>query len=234
MAATFALDTHLHPIYRYTKKSELHMNTRHVTVAALLVNLSLLALPGLRAFAEREQPTWQTRLALPQLVAEPNRHTPLFAHGTFLPPLITHDLTLTASQSPVLLTGPTRIPVGVTVRLLPGTAVYAHEFAHLEVEGRLEAKGEPTTPIRFVSNEAHPLNQVWGGIIFKNNGQGSLSHTVFAQAAPAISCLPGSTVSLTNSTISTTPLGVFIDSPTCRLTNTTIRSWGRDTTVVNR
>lgn len=189
-----------------------------IIIAALL----LLPLAVWSETADFE--VWNNRLAIPTLTPEPNRHTPHYSAGTFLPPIIKESLTLTPADNPILLTTTTRVSPNVTVTLTAGTAVYAHEFAGLIVAGRLIAAGTAAQPIQFASNEVHPLNQTWSGITATKDGQLTITHTNLHHASPAFTCLTGSSASLSNIHITDTSLGIFTATPDCRLSYSRINS----------
>jgi hypothetical protein len=181
----------------------------------LLLSGALLLLP-LAFWAERfDMTTWQDRLLVPNLIEEPHRHTPRHTSGTWLPPLITQSQTFTAQQSPLIVSGITRIPAGVTVTFAAGTTVAFAEFAHLDIKGTLVSAGSEQGPVRLISNELHPANQLWGGLLFSEAAQGELMYTEIEQAAPAISCLAASQVTMRRSRIHLGSMGILVTSPHC-------------------
>ncbi|MEX2054690.1 MAG: hypothetical protein WD972_00775 [Candidatus Andersenbacteria bacterium] len=181
----------------------------------LLVSAALLLLP-LAFWAERFDMTiWQDRLILPNFIEEPHRHTPRQTSGTWLPPVITKSQTFSAEQSPLIVSGITRIPAGVTLTLAAGTTVAFAEFAHLDIKGTLVSSGSEQAPVRLISNELHPSNQLWGGLIFSDTARGELSHTEIEQAAPAVSCLNASQVTVRWSRIHLGSMGILVTSPHC-------------------
>lgn len=149
----------------------------------------LLLLP-VALWLEREHlPAWGSRLAFPPAQDEPNRHTPLISQGTFLPPTITEQVTLTAKDNPVILPAATTITKAGALTIEPGAIIMVHEYGQLIVDGRLHINGTEKEPVTFLTNESHPANQMWGGIIFNPSGNGSIAHATFEHASPAISCL---------------------------------------------
>lgn len=187
--------------------------------------LSALLLLSLAIWAETaNSKVWNSRLVFPDLITEPRRHTPQHTTGTFLPSSIAQDLTLTPADNPILLTATTRIAPRVTLTLSPGTTVYAHEFAGLTVLGQLIIGSPSNQPVLLTSNELHPLNQTWSGITVTEGGGATITNAVFRYASPALTCLPGSQATLTNSHITNTALGVFTASPPCRLNHSRINS----------
>lgn len=195
---------------------------RHLSTIALTA--ALLAAPLAVVAEHADFKTWHDRLVFPELEPEPSRHTPRFADGTLLPPTITANLELTAADNPVLLPFTTLIPAHVTVTVGPGTALYAHEFASLSVAGRLLVNGTVSQPVTFTTNELHPLNQVWSGVIVTDGGQATLAHTRLQHGTPTITCLPGSRLTAQHVDISDTSLGSFAASDSCSVSLSRIRS----------
>lgn len=198
----------------------------------LLIGFILL-LPLLAWAEHTNAEIWQNRLAIPFFKDQPNRHTPAHSIGTFLPPTINRDLTLTPTDNPVLLTTTTRIAPGTTLTLTPGTKIYAHEFASLTVAGQLIAQGSTKQPINFFSNEVHPLNQTWGGIIISENGQATIAQVTFQHASPALTCQAGSHATITNTQITDTSLGIFTTTPSCLINDSRISSTRNGIVAIN-
>ena len=204
---------------------------RHLSTVLLIGSMVLL--PLLIWVEQTNAEVWQNRLAIPFFTEEPDRHTPVHFAGTFLPSAINNDLTLTPTDNPILLTTTTRISPNATLTLAPGTTVYAHEFAGIIVAGQLIAQGSTKQPIQFFSNEAHPLNQTWGGITVVKDGQAVIKHAAFHHASPALTCLIDGQAALTDSHISNTALGVFTMSPACRISRSRINSTRDGIVAVN-
>lgn len=148
---------------------------------------------------------------MPRFEAEPNRHTPLFTTGTFLPPVIAADRTLTPANNPVIIAKTVRVPPNVTLTIQPGTRLVAHEYARLEVQGQLRVVGTAQAPVKFSSNERHPENQMWAGIVFEAGGRGLIRQARLKAASPAVSCLVGSAVTLDSVAI----VGSIMDTFNC-------------------
>jgi hypothetical protein len=110
--------------------------------------------------------------------------------------------------------------------------VAAHEFAAVEVAGTLVLNGTAANPIVFTSNELHPENQAWSGVIVADGGQVAASFVEFRHASPALTCLPEAGAALTNIVIEARELGIFTASPSCRITQSTIRSTGEGIVAV--
>jgi hypothetical protein len=182
---------------------------------SLILSFLLLFLP-LAAAIERHYPRlWQERLILPDIIPDISRHTPLHYTGTFLPPVISRDRNLTPENNPVILSHLTRVPSGVTLTLAPGTQIYAHEFAGLNIEGNLIAAGNAVKPIVFTTNEEHPRNQLWNGISLEPGSRAELLFVAIQHASPAITCLADSRLNASNININVASTGIFSLSPNC-------------------
>lgn len=193
-------------------------------IPTTLIVLAFLVIPFAIQFERAEPETWRSRLAVFSGKEEVSRHTPLHSEGTFLPPRFTQNTTLTAAANPVILSGRTEVPSGVTLTLEGGVNLFAHEFAELAVFGTLRMQGAEADPIIFTSNERHPQNQIWNGIIGYDGARAVITHTRFHYASPALTCLPGSAATLTHSEIRETLVGVFTESPNCSTQNTRIEA----------
>jgi len=158
---------------------------------------------------------WNNRLAIPYLTSQPDRHTSKHTTGTVLPSVISEDLSLAPVNNPVLLTTTTRTNAGITLKLAPGTTIYAHEFSGIIIEGRLSVQGTKEQPVLFTSNEIHPLNQTWSGITITKGAQATITHATFHYASPTLTCLVDSNATLTNTHITDTILAVFNANPNC-------------------
>lgn len=202
-------------------------------LSTTLFIISLMLLPLAIVFENQAFSTWSKRLAIPELESLPNRHTPKHFTGTFLPPLINKNTTLSVDDNPIILTSKTHVQPGTTLTLKPGTHLYANENASLSISGQLIAKGFQNQPILFSSNEKHPLNQTWLGISVMSGGAATIEHTFFEDASPAISCLTESEATVSNSKITKTVMGVFITSHKCSIRGTVIRSLQNGIIVVN-
>ena len=124
-----------------------------------------LAISVIAGIAEGKiNPTWTSRLYLPDFSQNTNRHTPLQTQGQYLPPVINKDTTVSPENGPIILKSITHVNPGTTLTLAPGTVIYAHEYAGITVAGTLNAVGTESKPITLISNEAHLLNKVWAGI----------------------------------------------------------------------
>lgn len=163
--------------------------------STIAITAGFILLIPLAILAERADfNTWQSRLAFPEFRDSVNRHTPLHAVGTVLPPTITTNLTLTAADDPIVLVRETIISPGVTLTLEGGANVFAHEFATLSVFGTLRMQGRQSEPIILTTNERHGDNQVWNGIVLVDGARADIAHAAIRYAAPGLTCLPGSAV----------------------------------------
>jgi hypothetical protein len=190
---------------------------RSNTISSLLVASAIVIVVPLAMWIEHtENPTWTNRLALPSFKDEENRHTPLLTQGTFLPPTIPDTLTLTPAQNPVILTTVTHIPANSSLIIKPGVHIYAHEYAAIVVAGSLTMQGTATEPVTITTNEKHPSNQVWAGIITLSGGRTSIDQAHIAFASPAITCTAKSIVAITNSRLEDGNTGIFNASDNCR------------------
>lgn len=166
--------------------------------------------------------TWTNRLAWPNLLSEPDRHTPYQVTGTFLPPEITKNTTYTPAQNPILLRGTVTVKPGVTVTFAPGTQIWAFEFSELDVEGRLVSQGTAQQPVAFVTNEQNSVNQTWNGLSFKAGSHGDLQYVHLEHGSPSLSCLAGSQVSLSHGFIQYGSLGIYNVGSACQVRDTRI------------
>ena len=177
-----------------------------------MVSVFLLVLPALFVFQIQEGKTWSERLILPDLEQTIPRHTPRFTEGMYLPPQIIGTKIITKDQSPVLLSTTTTITPGAMLTIEPGTTIYASEFASLIVEGKLVAD-----QVIFTTNELHPLNQLWNGLIVKQGGQMTIKNASIEYASPGISCLMNSSVTISKTKITHTATDIFNEGTTCHV-----------------
>ncbi|MBI4022451.1 MAG: hypothetical protein HY372_03765 [Candidatus Andersenbacteria bacterium] len=204
---------------------------QHLSTVVLMA--ALLAAPLAYAAEQTAFTTWHNRLIIPEFEPLPPRHTPRYADGTFVPPIITQDLQLTADNNPVLLAFAIYIPPHITVTIGPGTTLYAHEFAQLNVAGSLIINGAASHPVVFDTNETHPLNQVWGGVSLVAGGEAIINHARFRHATPALACLPGSRLSASAVDIEQTALGLYTESASCQLVHSRLRSFRDGIIAIN-
>ncbi len=184
-------------------------------LSTILLALTLALIP-LAVWAEHvADKTWHNRLAVPELIEEPSRHTPMQTEGTFLPPTIEDTYELTTNQNPVILTQQTVIKPKASLVIKAGTMIYAHEFAQLTVVGTLMVEGTKAQPVIFMTNEQHPLNQTWNGIVAANGSAVKINYAVIQDASPALSCLDASRTTAENVIIERGSMGVWQTSQNC-------------------
>lgn len=213
------------PLFRVTNarcyyEQDLSMTIQKHALVVFAVLLMLL----LAAWLETAEPkVWRDRLFIPDFTPEENRHTPLEPGGEYLPPVITASRVITASEGPIVIAGEVTIPAGITLTLEAGAHMLVHEYGLLRVEGSLQIQGSADAPVTLATNELHPSNRVWGGIIFTPDSTGAISHTTIRHASPAITCENSSTVSITESILEWGNTGIVADSQSCSIIHTTIR-----------
>lgn len=190
----------------------------------ILFILLLLLLPAALWLEQADSDFWNSRLAWPTDRPEPNRHTPIYALGTFLPPRITGQLAIGPADNPVVLTDTTYIEETGSLTIKPGTRVYAHEYGQLIVDGQLNSNGSVESPITFTTNEANGANRTWGGIILQPSSRAQIRYTNFRYASPAVSCLSLNPATISRVVIELGTLGAFVSSPACQLEDSIIRS----------
>lgn len=189
---------------------------------ALLAAAALVVMP-LAALAEHHLPRlWANRLALPEYAGEPNRHTPRSVDGTYLPARLTGTHHYDNTDSPLIIAGPTAIEAGATVTIEAGVLVVVHEFAGLINHGRLDVQGTALDPVVFASNEVHPENQTWNGIITQTGGHTAAAHLWVQHASPALTCHTGSVVQVRSARIENGSIGVYQASTNCIIADSDI------------
>jgi len=194
------------------------------STSSLLIALALIATP-LLVWGERAMGSqWTQRLILPFLVEEPNRHTLIVTEGRVLPLRIEENATLSADHGPYIINSQTVVGKKATLTIEPGTTLLAQEFATLIIDGELIINGTNEKPVLFSTNEAHPDNQVWGGIIFSHESQGQVTETRIDHAAPGLSCLANSNVNASHLRIKSKSVGIYTESQTCKITKSYIQS----------
>lgn len=207
---------------RYTKSIPMQLNSRHLS--SLLVIVIIISIPVL-IWAERAAGSQWTKPFISLFeTKDPNRHTPRFTNGRILPARISTNTTLTAQQGPYILDGETVITPNATLTIEPGVTIFTQEFASLVVYGQLKARGSSDQPIVFDTNELHPDNQTWGGVVFLSKSQGDVAYVTMAYGSPAISCLSESRVSVDSSKIESPIVGLYTESSSCHVTNSRVIS----------
>lgn len=201
----------------------MHVSLSPSSAASLILAAILVLLP-VAMWAEKRAPiVWQERLLIPRFEADVARHTAYFSGGVHLPRRVRSNLTLSAHGGPYVLDAVTTIPAGVALTIEAGTTILAREFSALDVTGELFVPGTPSQPVEFTTNEVHPDNQTWGGIVVNTGGRAIVRHAHVRHAAPALTCLAGSHVRADNLDIQYGAVGVFVATDDCTLQHSTIR-----------
>lgn len=183
--------------------------------SSVILIVALILIPSIW-WLERAQPDlWKERLFLPNLEEVTNKHTPLFSTGRRLPATVAANLTLSPQDNPVIIEGATTIPAGVTLTIQPGTHIYAAEFGQLHVNGKILAQGTPEKEITFATNEVHPLNTTWNGIVLAGNSESAFEYVYITNASPGITCEANSRAAITRVIIKQASMGIFTASPGC-------------------
>jgi hypothetical protein len=165
---------------------------------------------------------WGQRLLIPNISNTPDLHTPRFAEGYFLPPIISKDTVIDPEKNPVVLTGTVHISPNTTLTLKPGVQIFANEFATLIVDGTLISQGTAKNKVTFITNEQHPDNQNWAGIIVNPDGKAQISNNDINNASPGISCIGSSQVNIDSTFITDGSTGIFSTSPNCTVNKSRI------------
>lgn len=212
------------PLEKTTLYASPSMSTPSSLIPSVLLSATLLLVPAAILAENQAGRVWNNRLFLPTYQEEENLHTPQVTEGTYLPPTIKQTTTYTLADSPLILTDTTTIPAGITVTINPGVRVVAHEFALLNIQGTLLAAGHPAQPITFTTNEVHPDNQSWSGIVVEPSGQTNLEHVIVEYASPGFTCVAGSRVNADHLHTRFGLVGLYTESPTCTLTNSRLQA----------
>ena len=162
-------------------------------LSAILLTIFLLLIPA-GIWAEQTYfDIWHDHLISPEREQRTSPRTPLFEFGTTLPDTIDQPITLSASDNPIILSGTTTISPSGNLTLAPGTQIYTHFMSQLIIEGTLIANGTDQQPITFTTNEQHPDDQTWLGIMVKETGRANINHAIIKYGSPGLSCLTRST-----------------------------------------
>lgn len=192
-----------------------------VTAAAFL---AIIAIPLAIALEQENPKIWNDRISIPSFSALTNLHTPREYTGLFLPPTISTSQTITLEDSPVIITGTTTILPNTTLTLEPGTEIFMHEYASLVVEGTLVVNGTFQQGVTFTTNEEHPSNQSWAGIVFASTGRGTITNAHLKFGSPGITCNPDSAAVIQHTTIELGNLGMYTASPNCSISKSVIKN----------
>lgn len=190
----------------------------------IILSTILLLIPLAIGFERANEQAWINRLWQPNYKTEPDRHTPLTTKGTRLPTTLTESITLTAANSPYILTESLVVPKDITLRIEPGVTIRAHEFAMITVHGSLEANGIKNQPIVFTTNELHPDNQTWGGIVLDANSQNTINYITVQYASPGVSCLANSTLNASNILTQFGLVGLYTESDSCHVQHSRLQA----------
>jgi len=191
-------------------------------VIPLLVTAGFLLTP-LAVWTEANLPAaWQQRLVVPDLETHPGPQIFPATTGTFLPPLVDADRTLTIADNPVIISQPTRLASHTTLTIEPGVSIVAAERASFEILGTLNINGTLSQPVTLTTNEQDPEHQTWAGLIFRPNSSGRLNSLTVSYASPAITCLDDSRVTISAATLQLASIGLFTTSPNCQVKNSAI------------
>ena len=197
---------------------------KHLSTA--IITIALLSTPLAIWLEKNNYSIWNNQLVLHELQPEPNRHTLVRSEGKYLPRIIEQNLTLSSSEGPFLISGTINIQPTATLTIEPGTQILAHEFGQIINQGVLVINGTKQQPVTISTNELHPLNQTWSGIVSTPQSTTSITNAHIQHASPAITCQTSSTVSINNSLIEQGNLGVFSESQSCNVTDSIIKSLG--------
>ncbi len=127
-------------------------------------------------------------------------HTPVHETGFVIPHTIDHALTIGPDQGTIILQDTVTISLSGSLTILPGTTIFAHEYAAIRVQGRLDAVGTRAEPVQFLSNERNEQNKHWSGILYEQGSGGSIQQAIFHHASPSVSCQAGADVFLGENT----------------------------------
>lgn len=122
-------------------------------------------------------------------------HTPAYTEGNVLPQDIQENTTLRPEDGVVLINTVITVQKGATLTIQPGTTLAVAEYAGIRVLGTLNAHGTEKDPVQLISNELNQTNRNWVGIVYEGTGSGTIDHTLFHHASPAITCTaPGNVI----------------------------------------
>lgn len=194
------------------------------SVSLLLATAIILGLPLAIWVEHQENFTWTNRLFAPRLEPVINRHTPGVSQGTFLPPLIQKNTTLSSADNPVIIPAITTIAPDTTLTIQEGVTIYVHEYGALLVKGTLTINGRQKNQVVMTTNEMNMANQVWSGIITEPGGQTNIQYTQIAYASPAVTCGLGANLNANHVKITYGNLGLFAARSNCILVNSLIKN----------
>ncbi len=120
---------------------------------------------------------------------------------------------------PYIINGAVSVKMGANLSIQPGTKVYFHKDATMNVEGTLNANGTFDEPIEFCSDRKEALYSdepgQWKGIYFKQTGTGIIKNATIKNASVGITSDSLSTnaspkLIISNSTIKNMQVAAYI------------------------
>ncbi|QIL39191.1 hypothetical protein G7074_07810 [Pedobacter sp. HDW13] len=98
--------------------------------------------------------------------------------------------TIWAKALPYIINGTLTVKNGNSLTIQPGTKIYFHKDANLNVEGTLTVNGTVNEPVMFCSDRLEKLYHdepgQWKGIFIKRNGNGLIKHAIIKNASVGI------------------------------------------------
>lgn len=117
----------------------------------------------------------------------------LLAYGQnaiFINNAVINTNTIWAKALPYIINGTLTVKNGYTLTMQPGTKVYFHKDANLNVEGNLSVNGTVGEPVIFCSDRLEKIYNnepgQWKGIFIKRNGNGLIKHAIIKNASVGI------------------------------------------------
>lgn len=91
---------------------------------------------------------------------------------------------------PYIIYGSVNVKNGSTLSIQPGTKIYFHKDAAMNIEGTLDAYGTTTEPVQFYSDRLEAIFNdepgQWQGIYFKQTGTGQIKYSIIKNASVGI------------------------------------------------
>ncbi|MSR77347.1 MAG: hypothetical protein EXS63_03865 [Candidatus Omnitrophica bacterium] len=100
--------------------------------------------------------------------------------GNFVSGTLTKDTVWRANDGPIIVTNDITVPLGVTLKIEPGTVIKFVKNSALRINGVLNARGTDDRKIIFTSLEATPKKSDWTGIIL-TGANASASQITYAK-----------------------------------------------------
>ncbi len=117
----------------------------------------------------------------------------LLAYGQnaiFVNNAVINSNTIWAKALPYIINGTLTVKNGSTLTMQPGTKIYFHKDANLNVEGNLNVNGTVSEPVMFCSDRLEKIYDdepgQWKGIFIKRNGNGLIKHAIIKNASVGI------------------------------------------------